>query len=180
MLDAVLLERLRRGDQEALALVTDKYRSYVCTIISNMISGVGTYSDTEELCADTFFSVWRSADAIGPGKLKAYIGAAARNKAKSWLRTRRELPMDLDEIEIPDDSLPLEEKAIQEELARRVRKAVDSLRPKDREIFLRYYYYLQSTDQVAAQMGIPAATVRSRLARGREILKQKLSEEGLP
>jgi DNA-directed RNA polymerase specialized sigma24 family protein len=45
---------------------------------------------------------------------------------------------------------------------------------------LRYYYYLQSTDQVAAQMGIPAATVRSRLARGREILKQKLSKEELP
>ena len=177
MLDATLLRRLQNRDQDALALLTKKYQSYVCTIISNMISGVGAYSDTEELCSDTFLSVWQNASAVEPGKLKAYLGTAARNKAKSWLRKRRELPMDLDEIEIPDDSLPLEEQAIRAELAKRVRRAVDEMQPKDREIFLRYYYYLQSTDVVASEMGIPAATVRSRLARGREQLKKTLCKE---
>ena len=180
MNESVLLRRLQSREQDALELLTKKYNSYVCTIISNMISGTGTYADTEELCSDTFFSVWQNADAILPGKLKAYVGAAARNKAKSWLRSQRVLPMDLDEIEIPDDSLPPEEAAIREELARRVRRAVDQMRPKDREIFLRYYFYLQPTDVVATQMGIPAATVRSRLARGRQQLKQTLSKEEWP
>ncbi len=177
MLDSVLLRRLQSRDQDALESLTKKYKSYVCTIISNMISGVGTYDDTEELCSDTFLAVWQNAASVEPGKLKPYLGTTARNKAKSWLRKRRELPMDLDEIEIPDDSLPLDEQAIRAELARRVRRAVDEMKPKDREIFLRYYYYLQPTDTVASEMGIPAATVRSRLARGREQLKKTLCKE---
>lgn len=180
MLDATLLRRLQSRDQDALEVLTNKYRSYVCTILSNMIAGTGTYSDVEELCADTFLAIWQNADSIEAGKLKPYLGTTARNKAKSWLRSRRELLMDLDEIEIPDDSLPLEEKAIQAELAKRVRQAVDSMRPKDREIFLRYYYYLEPTDVIAARMDIPAATVRSRLARGREQLKNTLCKEEWP
>ena len=177
MLDSTLLRRLQSREQDALELLTKKYQSYVCTILSNMISGVGTYDDVEELCSDTFLSVWQNAAAIEPGKLKPYLGAAARNKAKSWLRKRRELPMDLDEIEIPDDSLPLEEKANQAELARRVRRAVDEMPSRDREIFLRYYYYLQTAETISSELGIPAATVRSRLARGREQLKKTLCKE---
>lgn len=180
MLDSSLLRRLQHRDQDALEALTNKYRSYVCTIISNMITGTGTYSDVEELCDDAFLAVWQNADTIEAGKLKAYLGTTARNKAKSWLRTRRELPMDLDEIEIPDESLPLEEKAIQAELAKRLRQAIDAMRPKDREIFLRYYYYLENTDTIAARMDIPAATVRSRLARGREQLKNTLCKEDWP
>ena len=53
------------------------------------------------------------------------------------------------------------------------------MRPKDREIFLRYYYYLQTTDQIAETMGIPPSTVRSRLSRGRKTLKETLSKEVL-
>ena len=177
MLDSTLLRRLQSREQDALEILTKKYQSYVCTILSNMISGVGTYADIEELCSDTFLSVWQNAAAIEPGKLKPYLGTAARNKAKSWLRKRRELPMDLDEIEIPDDALPLEEQAIQAELARRVRRAVDEMQPKDREIFLRYYYYLQTAETISSELGIPAATVRSRLARGREQLKKTLCKE---
>ena len=85
--------------------------------------------------------------------------------------------MDLDEIEIPDDALPLEEKAIQAALARRVRRAVDEMPSRDREIFLRYYYYLQTAETISSELGIPAATVRSRLARGREQLKKTLCKE---
>ena len=88
--------------------------------------------------------------------------------------------MDLDTIQIPDGADPLEEQAIRQELAAAVQRAVDSLRRKDREIFLRYYFYYQDTETIAREMGIPAATVRSRLRRGREQLKKKLSKEAAP
>ena len=179
MLDATLLRRLRARDQDALQLTTEKYRSYVCTILSNMISGVGCYADVEELCEDVFFSIWQNAEHIEAGKLKAYLGVTARNKAKSWLRGRRELPMDLDEIELPDDALPLEEQAMQQELANRVREAVDALPAREREIFLRYYYYLQTAEEIGRRMGIPPATVRTCLARGRKRLEQRLKKEDL-
>ncbi len=180
MLDATLIRRMQRGEEEALGELRNRYQSYVCTILSAMVSGTGTYADVEELCADTFYSVWRSAQAIRPGKLKQYLAAAARNKAKSWLRARRELPMDLDTLDIPDGTLPLEERAMEQELAQRVRQAVRAMKPGDREIFLRYYYYLQPTAVIAAALEMPESTVRSRLHRGRLALKEFLCQEDLP
>jgi RNA polymerase sigma-70 factor (ECF subfamily) len=88
--------------------------------------------------------------------------------------------MDLDTIELPDDGNSLEDTIMQAELQRLIQKALRKMRPKDREIFLRHYYYLQTSEQIALIMGIPSSTVRTRLARGRKILKEILSKEELP
>ena len=58
-----------------------------------------------------------------------------------------------------------------------MRRAVDSLRPKDRDIFLRYYFYLQPIETIAETLGLAPASVRSRLSRGRETLRKKLERE---
>ena len=177
MRDAALLERLQRRDQDALNELTERYRSYVCTVLSNMLSGVGAWADVEELCSDVFLALWQHADELRAGSLKPWLGTVARNRAKSWLRVRRELPMDLDELELPDDGPSLEDEAGRTELAAAVRKAVDSLRPTDREIFLRYYFYLQPMEAIAAELGLAPASVRSRLSRGRALLRKKLEKE---
>lgn len=85
--------------------------------------------------------------------------------------------MDLDEIELPDDGPSLEDEAQRKELAAAVRRAVDSLKPKDRDIFLRYYFYLQSAETIAEELGMAPVSVRSRLSRGRETLRKKLEKE---
>lgn len=177
MRDAALIEGLRQKDQDALDQLTSRYKSYVCTILSNMLQGSGNWADVEELSADVFLVLWQHAETVEAGKVKQWLGTVARNRAKSWLRARRELPMDLDEIELPDDGPGLEDEAIRAELAAAVRRAVDSLRPKDREIFLRYYFYLQPAEEIAAALKMAPASVRSRLSRGRETLRKKLEKE---
>ena len=180
MRDAALLERLRQKDQDALEQLTARYRSYVCTILSNMIQGTGGWADVEELCSDVFLTLWQHAEDVNAGKLKPWLGTVARNRAKSWLRPKRYMPMDVDEIELPDDGPGLEDQVIRSELAAAVRKAVDSLRPKDREIFLRFYFYLQPAEVIAADLDMAPASVRSRLSRGREVLRKKLEKEVRP
>ena len=180
MREALLVEGLRRGNQDALDQLTTRYRSYVCTILSNMLQGSGSYTDVEELCSDVFLTMWQHAREIEDGKIKPWLGTVARNRAKSWLRARRELPMDIDEIELPDGSPGLEDEAIRAELVAAVRKAVDSLRPKDRDIFLRYYFYLQPVETIAAALDMAPVSVRSRLSRGRELLRRKLEKEVRP
>ena len=180
MRDAALLERLQRRDPDALEQLSERYRSYVCTVLSNMIQGVGSWADVEELCNDVFLALWQHADQVRAGSLKPWLGTVARNRAKSWLRGRRELPMDLDEIDLPDTGPGLEDQAVRKELAAAVRRAVDSLRPKDREVFLRYYFYLQPAETIAAELGMAPASVRSRLSQGREVLRKKLEKEVAP
>ena len=180
MREASLLERLRKKDSDALDQLTAQYRSYVCTVLANILQGVGTRSDVEELCADVFLALWQNADRIEAGHLKPWLGTVARNRAKSWLRTRRELPMDLDEIELPDAAESLEDSVLRQELAAAVRKAVDSMKARDREVFLRYYFYLQSTEKIARELDMAESSVRSRLSRGRETLRKRLEKEVRP
>ena len=178
MTNEQLLRRLREKDQQALEILMRKYQRYVHTVIVNVLGRAGNSADVEELIADTFCSVWFHAESIRD--LKAYLGSTARNRAIGRLRQQQELPMDLDTVEIPDPSPSMDERAAKRELSRKVKSAVESMRPKDREIFLRYYYYAQNTEEIAEIMGLRPATVRSRLARGREKLKTVLSKEVTP
>ena len=177
MTDNQMLQRLRARDQEALAQLQDRYHGYLTAVITAILGKAGTSADAEELCSDTFLAVWNHADSIENGKLKPYLASTARNKAKSWLRARGDLEMDIDEIDLPDQGDSLEDQTIQKELAAAVRRAVDAMPRREREVFLRYYYYLQPGDVIARQMDIPASTVRTILARGRKALRKKLQKE---
>ena len=53
---------------------------------------------------------------------------------------------------------------------------MDGLGEPDREIFLRYYYYEQKIAEIADEMAMNAGTVKSRLRRGREKLRQTLEK----
>lgn len=176
--DAQLLRRMQLGDDKALGLLMDRYGGYVYRVVANVLLQSGTASDAEELTSDTFYAVWSHAGSITSRNLKAYLAVTARNKAKSFLRKQRELPMDLDTMPL-SDGISLEDQAMEQELKQLLHKAIDKMHPKDRDIFLRYYYYMQTTSQISQLLGIPHSTVRTRLMRGRKTLKKILTKEGL-
>ena len=176
--DAQLLRRMQLGDDKALSQLMDRYGGYVYRVIANVLLQAGTASDAEELTSDTFYAVWSHADTISPRNLKAYLAVTARHKAKSFLRKHRELPMDLDTLPL-SDGITLEDQAMEQELKQLLYKAIDKMCPQDRDIFLRYYYYMQTTQQISQLLNIPHSTVRTRLMRGRKTLKKLLTKEGL-
>ena len=65
-----------------------------------------------------------------------------------------------------------------EELARFPREAVLSMGETEREIFLRYYYAYEPIAEIAEALGIPLSTVKIRLRRGRQKLKEILQKGG--
>lgn len=176
--DAQLLRRMQAGDDKALGQLMNKYGGYVYRVIANVLLTSGTPSDAEELTSDTFYAVWNHAGTIDARNLKAYLAVTARNKAKSFLRKHRELPMDLDTLPL-SSGLSLEDHALEQELKTILHRAIDKMRPQDRDIFLRYYYYMQTTSQISQLLNIPHSTVRTRLMRGRKTLQKMLIKEGL-
>ena len=164
------LQRLRAQDPAALSWLIGRYNRYVASIVCAVLGARCRPQDAEELTADVFYSVFRRAEAISPGKLQAYLGAAARNRAKDFLRKQAPIEADLDTIALPDGA-----NAPEQELLRRERQAAMS--PVDREIFLRYYYYLQPAPEIAQAMGLTHGAVRTRLSRGRAALKKTLLQE---
>ena len=61
---------------------------------------------------------------------------------------------------------------------RLARKALEEMSDPDQEIFLRHYYYYQTTAQIASELQMNINTVQSKLRRGRETLRQKLIQGG--
>lgn len=72
---------------------------------------------------------------------------------------------------------PLEEQAVLEAQKQALLAAVESMKEPDREIFLRYYYYFETMEEIALRLEMPVGTVKAKLHRGRKRLKDTLTEQ---
>ena len=175
--ERVALKKLKHKDESALEWFIDRYAAYVNTIIYNIIGSSMTSSDIEEVSSDVFFTLWVNAKRISPGKVKAYLGGVARNKAKEYTRKIGiEVPLEDDVILISEENL--EQEFEEQELVRYIREAVLAMQYPEREIFLRYYYFYQSVTDIAEEMSLNISTVKTKLYRGRKALKEVLTKGG--
>jgi RNA polymerase sigma-70 factor (ECF subfamily) len=178
MREAAMLRKIRAGDPAGLSALMDRYVPYVSVIVWNILRGAMSPEDGEEVVSDVFLAAWDQAASIQVGHLKGWLGAVARNKAKSKLRQAgRTVPLE-DDLDIPgqDDPSTDLERAEEQVL---VRRALDSLPDQEREIFLRYYYYAQTVKEISVKMALNESTIKTKLRRGRIKLKEILTREGL-
>ncbi len=175
--ECTVLKRLKAGDEQALGWLIDRYTVYVSTIVHSVIGTAMGRSDVEEVTADVFFALWQNRSKVQPGKLRPYLSALARNTALNKLRQRRqELPLEEDVLTVAV-SAP-EQSYTKKELAALIRRAVAALPWPEREIFLRHYYYCQRVKDIAAALGMNESTVKTKLHRGREVLRRSIQEGG--
>lgn len=179
MTEEIILRKMRSRDPEGLEQLMERYIPYVSAIVWNIPRVAMTAQDAEEVVSDVFLAAWNQAADIKPGYAKAWLGAVARNKARSRLRkTGQELPLEEDLLELPDENTPVTA-AEQAEERKLVRKAVDQLGEPDREIFLRHYYYAQTVQEISQETGLNESTVKTKLRRGRMRLKTILQRWGV-
>lgn len=172
MTDEKILHQMRRRDPAGLEKLMDRYIPYLSVVVWNLLQGTLTPEDGEEVVSDVFLAAWEHCEELRPETLKAWLGAVARNKAKSRLRKAgREVPLEEDALDAGYNPMEDVQKAEQRCL---VRKAVDSLPPEDREIFLRHYYRSQTVTEISREMDLNESTVKTRLRRGRMRLKEML------
>ena len=178
MEDKKAVKLLKRNDEQALELIIKAYTGYVSTVISNQLGGFCDLSAVEELTSDIFAALWQNRMKLSTAHLRGWLGAAARNRARSYLRSMNTPCESLEEdyISFPDDS-PFNALE-QREQSEAVYRALENLKPHSKEIIIRYYYYNQTIRQIADEMELNPETVKSRLQRGREKLKTILEKGG--
>ena len=171
------LERMRKGDEQALAWFIRRYTAYVSAIVWNLAGHAIDVRDAEEITADVFLTLWRYCENPGDGKVKSYLAAIARTKALDRLKSLgRDAELEYDELELAAEGP--EREVMEREARSAVRRAVEAMGPPDREIFIRHYYYGESCPDVALAVGLSPANVRKRLERGRDALRRALEEGG--
>lgn len=173
-----LSKRLRLGDPAALDEVMDRYAAYAAKIIAVFLNQTLPPEDLEEVLSDVFVSLWTHRGEL-QGDVKPYLAAIARNAARSKLRQFRPTEPLPEDFGLRDDGPLPEERLETAEEAAAVRRAMEQLPPKDRELLFRFYFLDQTTDEIALITGQNPSTLRGRLRRGRQKLKNLLQERGV-
>lgn len=177
MRESRLITLLQSQKPEGLQALMATYQAYVGTIIRNITRSSLSEQDVEELTADTFFVVWQTTDKLQAGKVRAYLAAIARNKAKSRLRSLSET-IPLEEEAILLETADLEQEVEHTLLSEALQDTIRNLSVTDRDILIRYYYYYQRIPEIAEELQLSVSAVKVRLHRARKKLKQLLIERG--
>jgi RNA polymerase sigma-70 factor (ECF subfamily) len=135
----------------------------------------------EDLIGEVFLDVWRQAGRFeGRSQVSTFLLAIARNKAFSALRKRREDSLD-DEVagQIEDEADNPEVTVQKVDKGAALRACIEKLTPEHREVIDLVYYHEKSVEEVAAIVGAPEATVKTRMFYARKRLSELLKTAGI-
>lgn len=184
--DALLIERVKRGDTKAFEMLVVKYQRRIERLIGRMVRDVDLVPD---LAQETFIRAYRAIPQFrGESAFYTWLYRIAVNTAKKALvelkrdllvpESSRVLGEDDDETsrvenELTDGETP-EAVLASREIAAAVNAAIEALSDDLRQaITLREIEGL-SYDEIAAVMNCPIGTVRSRIFRAREAIAERL------
>ena len=160
----------------------DAYAAHAGELYRMARRTLGDSGLAEEAVQETFLRAWRAADRYDrkAGSLRTWLFAIARNVAIDLLRARRSRPepveMDIEYAEHASTSGgdPFETKLRSWEIEEGLRHISD----EHRQAIVETYYRGRSSAEVAAEIGVPEGTVRSRLFYGLKSLRLALEERG--
>jgi RNA polymerase sigma-70 factor (ECF subfamily) len=167
--DAQLARQYADGGEAAFAAVYARFRGPVFGIALHVLADRGLAEEASQLA---FLSVWRSRQRYDPGRaLSAWVFSIARRAAIDIYRRERRLPATAEQSEIAVEALSVERMWH----AWEVRRAVEAL-PTDEATVVRLAHYYQMTHtEIAAHLGLPVGTVKSRSFRAHRRLAEALS-----
>jgi RNA polymerase sigma-70 factor (ECF subfamily) len=172
--DGELIERIADGDRPAFE---ELYRRYARPVLGLALRRLGDRGRAEDAAQDAFVAIWRSARTYNPsrGRGAPWLYAVARNAITDGLRRTPEPTAELRDgpSAEPDPS----DRAESAWTAWRVHRALEVLPPQERPVIELAYWRGLSQSEVAAELGIPLGTVKTRTRSALARLADALEEE---
>ena len=172
--DNTLIYRAQTGDEGAFTDLMREYYRFVYTIVIRIVDNS---HDVEEVVQDTFLSAYQGLTQLeDTTKFKSWLAEIARNCARQWLRKQRGKTVSLDEVgegmlqtkDSPDERLTQQE---QREL---IRRTMETLPQKDRDIARAFYLEGASYDELTSTHGLSYNAIAFRLFRIKRQLSKRL------
>jgi RNA polymerase sigma-70 factor (ECF subfamily) len=182
--DQAVVKAVLNGQQHRFAELVDRYQTQIVNYVCRML---GNYEDAVDLSQDVFLKAYSALESYRPQyPFPAWLFRIARNAAIDEIRKRRlstvslDAPMEFDDgstpREVESSGLDPEDSYLGLEFANRISAAIDELPEKYREpIVLRHAGGL-SYDEIAEAMELPIGTVKTRIFRARDALRQSLGD----
>jgi len=176
--DEALIARIANGDRLAMQVLFARHHVRVYRFVLRLVRNE---AKAEDLISEVFLDIWRQAGKFeGRAAASTWMLSIARFKALSALRKRTEEELDdetaaavEDQADNPEVSLAKKDKAAA------LRQCLSKLSAEHREVVDLVYYHEKSVEEVAGIVGIPEATVKTRMFYARKKLSEFLKEQGI-
>lgn len=173
MTEREIIDLIYSRNESGLRELLKHYRPLMSYIIAPILQNP---EDQEECISETILKVWEYISTYDEQKssFRTWLTAITRNTALNHLRKNiKHGQVDtISEKIVSKDGNP-EEIILNKEKQERLNSLLKELSGKERTLFYRKYYYMQSTAQIAREMGISSRAVEGKLYR----IKQKLRKQ---
>ena len=177
--DTEVIRKVLAGEQSLFAQLVQRYQSYVFTLVHRFTDN---REDAEEISQDVFVKAYRSlADFRGEAKFSTWLYTIVRTSCITFLRKKR---LDTTSLDNERTTLQLENREsgfkanIIEQKSRHamVNAAIRLLSPDDSQILTLFYKGEQSLEEIGRVMGLDPNTIKVKLHRARNRLKEKMEK----
>jgi RNA polymerase sigma-70 factor, ECF subfamily len=161
--DVSLVSAIRSGDENAMALLYDRYSSIVYAVALRVLGDTG---GAEDVLQEVFMQLWRNPGVFDSsrGNLGAWLAVIARNRAIDGLRRRHP------ETNIADVIVSVEPDlaghAERTRAMQKVRGALGAMPPAQRSALEMAYFEGLTHTEIAAKTGEPLGTIKTRIRTG--------------
>ena len=178
MQESEIIEMLRKRNPNGASALVSHYGPLIQYVIKPILPNE---QDREECLSEAIMRIMDKIHLYDEerGSWTAWITSVTRSVA---LNKRRSAKLPYEEAEIteqtPSPAPTPEELILQQERRRELKDAISQLSQKDRVIFYRKYYYLQTTAQIASEIGMTERAVEGHLYRIKKRLRKLLGGDG--
>lgn len=181
-----LIKKVKKGDQQAFAELVDRYKNGVFAICFRM---VGNTQEAEDLSQEAFIRAYNHIDQYDhERKFSTWLFRIATNLSIDFLR-RRKTSVSLDAVVpgteglslntiLPDNGELPDEQMVRRENEEMVQSEIKKLPEKYRSAVVLKYIEDLSLKEISDIMDIPVGTVKTRIHRGREMLRKNMTAGG--
>ncbi len=174
--DDQLITLISNGEKEALEAFYNRYASSALSLARYMLRDATL---AEEVTQDIFVNLWRKASSFNPqrGKPKSWFMSIAHHRIIDVIRSRKRQAQSTNEVahellDLHPSSSPGTEELAYRNLARdSILKALADLPPEQRQVIVMAYFEGYSQSEIAAKLGQPLGTVKTRVRLGMQKLR---------
>lgn len=182
--DEDLVSAVLDGDIDRFGDLVQRYQGRLVNYLYRLLRNL---DEAHELAQEVFLKVYQALDRFDPKyRFSTWIFRVAQNSAIDQIRKRRLKLVSLHRQDDGDDDgrdwdLPAPDRGPYGDLrnverGEAIRNAVDSLPREYRELIVLRHFGELSYDEIATLKEMPLGTVKNKLFRGRQMLKEKLAD----
>jgi RNA polymerase sigma-70 factor (ECF subfamily) len=173
--DAQVVRDVLSGDGDAYRLLVRRYGG---VLYNHAIRMVGSQDEAADLVQKALVTGYRKlASCREPDRVGAWLFRILSNLAKDFVRSPRRRDVSLDRLpDIPEQGSSPLDTAHRGEVRARLQTALGRLTPEQREAFVLKHVEGRSYEEMAAVLDVPRASLKMRVHRAREALKELLED----